>query len=384
MDFNLSDEQRQIQEATRRLLADRYTFEARRKYAATPEGFSREMWSAFAEQGLLGVPFAESQGGLGGGAIEVMLVMEAFGRALTLEPYLATVVLGGGLLRRAANDAHHALIAKIVAGELTLAVATTEPHSSGDPSDLVTRARALDGGWVIDGEKTLVLHGGSSDRLIVPARVGGERYDPDGIALFMLDARAPGVSRREYPTHDGLRAADISLKSVRADGDNLLGIPGQGLPLLAQVFDEAIAALCAEAVGAMSVLQETTLEYLKTRQQFGVPIGTFQALQHRAVEMYLVLEQARSMALYAALSVSDERPAERRRAICAAKAQIGRAARHIGQESIQLHGALGMTLDYSAGHYFKRLTMIDLAFGTHHDHVRELACAGGLSAAAGS
>lgn len=379
MDFNLSDEQRQIREASERLLADRYSFEARKKYAATPEGFSREMWSAFAEQGLLGVPFAEIHGGLGGGAIEVMLVMEAFGRALTLEPYLGTVILGGGLLRRAASAAQQGLIAKIAAGESILAVATTEPHSSGGASDLATRARPLDGGWLIDGEKSLVLHGGSADRLIIPARVRGERYDEHGVALFILDPRAPGVALREYSTQDGLRAADISLKGVRADGAGVLGTPGEGLPLLAAVVDEAIAALCAEAVGAMSVLQGMTLEYLKTRQQFGVPIGRFQALQHRAVEMYIALEQARSMALYAALSLNDERPAERRRAVCAAKAHIGRAARYIGQESIQLHGALGMTLDYPVGHYFKRLTMIDVAFGNHHEHVSEVARAGGLA-----
>lgn len=380
MDFSLSEEQRQIQEATRRLLADRYGFDARRTYAASSQGFSTEMWSAFADLGLLGVPFAEVHGGLGGGAVEVMLVMEAFGRALTLEPYLATVVLGGGLLRHGGNSKQQELIPKIAAGELTLAVGAAEPNSAaGEAADVATRARPLDGGWVLDGEKTLVLHGASADRLIVAARVSGERGDPAGVALFVLDPRTPGVSRRDYPLQDGLRAADVTLTGVRADAASLLGRPGEGLPLLARVLDEAIAALCAEAVGAMSVLQEMTLEYLKTRQQFGVPIGRFQALQHRAVEMYVVLEQARSMALYAALSVDDERPLERRRAVCAAKAHIGRAARYIGQEAIQLHGALGMTQDYAAGAYFKRLTMIDLTFGNHHEHVSELARCGGLS-----
>ena len=378
MDFSLSDEQRQIQEATERLLADRYGSEARARYAATPEGYGREMWAAYAEQGLLGVPFAESLGGLGGGPLEVMLVMEAFGRALALEPYLATVVLGGGLLSRAGNEAQRALLARIAAGVLTLAVATLEPDSSGAPCDVGTRARRSERGWVIDGAKTLVAHGGGADRLIIPARVGGERTDTDGIALFLLDAQAPGLSRHDYATQDGLRAADLVLNGVRADDADVLGPAGAGGAALARVIDEGIAALCAEAVGAMSALQEMTLEYLKTRQQFGVAIGQFQALQHRAVEMFVVLEQARSMALYAALSVSDDRPAERRHALCAAKAHIGRAARHIGQEAIQLHGGLGMTLDYAAGRYFRRLTMIDLTFGSQHDHISELAKSGGL------
>jgi alkylation response protein AidB-like acyl-CoA dehydrogenase len=378
MDFRLSDEQRQIQEATRRLLADRYSFEARKAYGASPEGFSREMWAAFAEQGLLGVPFAESLGGLGGGPIEIMLVMEAFGRALILEPYLATVVMGGGLLARAGNNAQRALIARITSGVLMLAVATSEPDSTGEACDVTTHARRIEGGWVIDGRKSLVLHGGSAERVIVPVRVSGERHDSQGITLFILDAQAPGLTRREYVTQDGLRAADVSLRGVRADDASVLGVAGEGGPLLAQVVDEATAALCAEAVGAMSVLQEMTLEYLKTRQQFGVSIGSFQALQHRAVEMYIVLEQARSMALYAALSLKGD-PAERRRAVCAAKALIGRAARHVGQEAIQLHGALGMTLDYAAGQFFRRLTAIDLTLGSRHDHVRELARVGGLS-----
>ena len=380
MDFNLSEEQRQIQEATRRLLADRYGFESRKAYAAAPQGFSREMWAAFAEQGLLGVPFAESVGGLGGGPVEIMLVMEAFGRALILEPYLATVVMGGGLLARAGNHAQRALIARITSGVLLLAVATNEPDSTGEPCDVTTRARRIEGGWVIDGRKSLVLHGGSAERLIVPVRIGGERHDSQGISLFMLDAQAPGLTRREYLTQDGLRAVDISLRGVRADDASVLGAAGEGGALLAQVVDEATAALCAEAVGAMSALQEMTLEYLKTRQQFGMPIGSFQALQHRAVEMYIVLEQARSMALYVALSVKDERPEERRRATRAAKAHVGRAARHIGQEAIQMHGALGMTLDYAAGQYFKRLTMIDLTLGNQHEHVRELARTGSVFA----
>jgi alkylation response protein AidB-like acyl-CoA dehydrogenase len=379
VDFTLSEEQRQIRDAIGRLLADHYDLQARRTHAACAEGFSREMWAAYAQQGLLGVPFPESMGGLGGGAVEVMLIMEAFGRALALEPYLATVILGGGLLRQAARTEQQALISRICAGELLLAVATSEPHASADPFDIATRARAANGGWVIDGEKSLVLHGGSADRIIVPARISGVRDAPEGIRLFLLEPGTPGLSKRAYPMQDGMRAADISLRGVRADPQSVLDAAGEGGPLLARVIDEAIAALCAEAVGAMSALQELTLEYLKTRRQFGVPIGSFQALQHRAVEMYIVLEQARSMALYAALSTGEHRVAQRRRAVSTAKAHIGRAARYIGQEAIQLHGALGMTEDYAAGQYFKRLTMIDVSLGSHHQHIGELARAGETS-----
>ena len=378
MDFTLSDEQRQIQDATTRLLADRYSFEARKAYLTEPAGYSRELWAAFAELGLLGVPFADSLGGLGGGAVEVMLVMEAFGRALTLEPYLATVILAGSILRQAGGEAQHRLIRDLIAGELTLAVATSEAQAGCDPADISTRARSVGGGWVIEGAKSLVLHGDSADRLIIPARIGGGQRDPDGVALFLVDPKAPGVTRRGYATHDGRRAADLTLQAVRTDAGALLGSAGSGLPLLVRAIDEASAALCAEAVGAMAVLQEITLEYLKTRRQFGVPIGSFQALQHRAVEMFVALEQARSMAQFAALSAADERPAARHAAISAAKAHIGKAARYIGQEAIQMHGALGMTLDYAAGHYFKRLTLIDLTFGDARHHVSELARAGGL------
>jgi len=381
MDFNLSEEQRLIQESIGRLLADRYRFEQRRKHLAEPEGWSRELWAAYAELGLLGLPFGEEQGGLGGGPIEVMLLMEAFGRALALEPYLATVILGGGVLRVAGTGQQQELLRQIANGNLTLAVASAEPQSPYDLTDVATTARRVGDSWILDGQKSVVLHGGSADRVIIPARVSGERRDPQGVGLFMLDGDAQGLSRRSYRTQDGLQAADLSLQAVRADDSGLVGTPDQGLTILARVVDEAIAALCAEAVGAMARLHEMTLEYLKTREQFGTPIGKFQALQHRAVDMFIALEQARSMAEYAAMSVSQESPIERRKAISAAKAQVGRSARQVGQEAIQLHGALGMTLDYPVGHYFKRLTMIDLAFGDSHYHVSELASGGGLISA---
>jgi pimeloyl-CoA dehydrogenase small subunit len=378
MDFQLSSEQHLIQDSVRRLLAQRYSFDKRRGYLAETAGWSRDLWSAYAELGLLGLPFGESLGGVGGGSIEIMVVMESFGRALVLEPYLATVVLGGGFLREAGDRAQQALIPQVIGGDLTLAAATMEPQSSYDLADIATTARPNGEGWILNGEKSLVLHGGSADRLIIPARVAGERRDVHGIVLFLLDAQAQGISRRSYAMQDGLQAADILLRSVHAEASDMIGRAGEGFPVLERIVDEAIAAVCAEAVGAMSALQELTVEHLRTRQQFGVPIGSFQALQHRAVDMFIAVEQARSMALYAAMSVRSERAVERRKAVCAAKAHVARSARYVGQEAIQLHGALGMSQEYAAGHYFRRLTMIDLAFGNGSHHVRELARLGGL------
>jgi len=379
MDFDLSEEQRLLQDSVARLLADRYGFEQRKGYAGAPEGWSRALWAQYAELGLLGLPFVEGDGGFGGGPVETMIVMEAFGRALVLEPYLATVILAGGLLRRAGTaEQRKALVPEIAAGRLTLALAHAERQARYDLADVATAARREAGGWVIEGEKSLVLHGDSADRLVVSARVAGGRRDRDGIALFLVDAKAPGVSRRGYPTQDGMRAAEVSLASVRVGADAALGEPGAALPVVERVVDEAIASLSAEAVGAMTALHELTVEYLKTRQQFGTPIGRFQALQHRAVDMLIALEQARSMAMLATMMAAEDDAGERGKAIAAAKVQIGRSGRHIGQEAIQLHGGIGMTMEYSVGHYFKRMTMIDQLYGDADHHLTSLAQLGGL------
>jgi pimeloyl-CoA dehydrogenase small subunit len=327
-----------------------------------------------AELGLLGLPFAERFGGSDGGPVETMIVMEGLGQALALEPYLATVVLGGGFLRHGGNDARQAaLLPRIAAGELTLAFAATERHSRYDLADIATMARRDGSGWILDGEKGVVLHGDSADRLIVTARIGGGQRERDGIALFLVDAAAEGVTRRGYPTQDGLRAAEVTLSRVRVADDMVLGEPGAALSLVERVVDEAIAALCAEAVGAMSAMHELTLDYLKTRQQFGRPIASFQVLQHRSVDMLIALEQARSMALYATMMADAADAAERHAALAAAKVQIGRSGRFIGQQAIQLHGGIGMTMEYKAGHYFKRVTMIDTIFGDADHHLRSLA-----------
>jgi pimeloyl-CoA dehydrogenase small subunit len=379
MDFDLSEEQTLLKQSVERLVADHYGFEKRKTYRASEEGWSRDIWRRFAELGLLGLPFAESEGGFGGGPVETMIVMEALGRALALEPYLATVVLGGGLLRRGGNAAQRAaLVPRIAQGDLILAFAHGERQARFDLADVATKARQDGTDWVIDGEKSLVLHGDSAKTLIVSARIAGERRERKGIALFLVDAGARGLSRRAYPTQDGLRAAEISLAGVRVGADAVLGEPGAGLATIERVIDEAIAAISAEAVGAMAALTDLTVEYLKTRKQFGVAIGSFQVLQHRATEMLVALEQARSMAMFATMLAADEAAAERRKAIAAAKVQVGRSARLVGQQAIQLHGGIGMTEEYKAGHYFKRLTMIEILFGDADHHLRALAQDGGL------
>jgi pimeloyl-CoA dehydrogenase small subunit len=381
MDFSLTDEQRLLKESVERLLADRYGFEARQRFMVEPAGWSRALWRRYAELGLLALPFEDKHGGIGGGPVETMIVMEAFGRALALEPFFATVVLGGGLLRLGADEAMRAaLIPKIARGDLLLAFAHAERQSRYDLADVAATARRDGGDYVLDGAKSLVIHGDCADKLIVSVRLAGARGDRDGLGLFVVDADAAGVSRRAYPTVDGLRAAEITLSDVRAGATQVLGEPGKAFPLIVAAVDAAIAALAAEAVGAMAVMHEMTVEYLKTRKQFGVPISSFQVLQHRAAEMLIALEQARSMAFFATMLAEEPDPTERRRATAAAKVQIGRSARFVGQQAIQLHGGIGMTMEYKVGHYFKRVTAIDALFGDADHHLAELARLGGLIA----
>ncbi|WP_280155430.1 acyl-CoA dehydrogenase family protein [Piscinibacter sp. XHJ-5] len=379
MDFDLTDEQRMLQDGVQRLLAERCSFEQRLAHRAEPHGYSRALWSRYAEMGLLGLPFAEADGGLGGGAVDTLLVMQALGRALALEPYLATVVLSGGLLREAGSAKQRAaLVPAIASGELTLAFAHAEAGSRHDLAEVATTARCEASGIVLDGEKRYVLAGDSADRLIVSARSAGARRDRDGISLFLVDAKADGVTRRGYRTQDHARAADIRFDRVRIGPHQVLGAPGAALPAIERAVDAATAALCAEAVGVMERLHEITVEYLKLRKQFGVAIGSFQALQHRAVDMLVEIEQARSMALYATMRCADRDAGERERAVSAAKVQVGRSARFVGQEAIQLHGGIGMTEECQAGHYFRRLTMTEIQLGDTAHHLRRLARSGGL------
>jgi pimeloyl-CoA dehydrogenase small subunit len=374
MDFDLTDEQRLLRDSVDRLLADHYGFAKRRAFLAEPDGWSRTLWAQYAELGLLGLPFAESYGGFGGGPIEVMLVMEGLGRVLALEPYLATVVLGGAALRLAGNEAQKSgILPQIAEGKMVIAFAHGERQARYDMTDVLTTARPTAGGWVIDGAKSVVLHGDSAQRLIVSARTAGERDDPDGITLFLVDTATNGVARRSYPMRDGTRAAEISLSGVEVGREDLLGEIGAAFPVVERVVEAGIAATAAEAVGAMETMQAMTLEYLKTRRQFGRPIGQNQVLQHRAAEMLMALEQGRSMAMLAAMMVEEPDAAERALNIAMAKVGIGQASKFVSQNAIQLHGGIGMTEEYAVGHYFRRCMVIEHVFGDTAYHLSRLA-----------
>ncbi|MBV8133407.1 MAG: acyl-CoA dehydrogenase family protein, partial [Alphaproteobacteria bacterium] len=326
------------------------------------------------EQGLLGLPFAEEYGGFGGGPIEIMLVMEAFGRVLALEPYLATVVLGGTALRLAGSEAQQrAILPQVAEGKMTLAFAHGERQARYDLTDVLTSAKPTARGWMLDGAKSVVTHGDGADRLIISARVAGERDDPDGIGLFLVDTKANGVARRSYPMRDGTRAAEISLSGVEIDRGGALGEPGNAMPVIERVVEAGIAATSAEAIGAMEAMHAMTLEYLKTRQQFGKPIGQNQVLQHRAAEMLIALEQGRSMAMLAAMTVDEPDPEERRHNIAMAKVGVGQTSRFVAQSAIQLHGGIGMTEEYAVGHYFRRVMVIEHLFGDPTYHLSRLA-----------
>ena len=380
MDFDLNDDQRLLKDSVDRLIGDKYGFEQRRGFMKEPGGWSRAMWAQFAELGLLGLPFGEEHGGFGGGPVETMIVAEAIGRGLVLEPYLATVVLGGGLIRRAADPALQAeLLPQIASGELLLAFAHVERQSRYELHNVSTIARNEGGRWRLEGEKGVVLHGDVANKLLVTARTSGGTRDKAGIGLFLVDVPSEGVSIRGYATQDGLRAAEVSLAGATG---LLLGDAGGALPHLERVVDEALAFLAAEAVGVMTAMHESTVDYMKQRKQFGRAIGEFQALQHRAVDMYVLLEQARSMALLATMMTAEEDATERHKAVAAAKVQIGRSGRKLGQEAVQLHGGIGVTMEYMVGHYFKRMSMIELMFGDADTHLAQLAQAGGVLEAA--
>ena len=379
MDFELSEEQRLLRHSCERYFADHYQFESRQRYAHEPRGWSLIAWKQYADLGLLGLPFAEEYGGSAGGPVETMIVMEQIGRALVLEPYLATVVLGGGFVRLGGSEAMRSnLIPKIAAGELSLSFAHAERQARYDLADVATTARRDGAGFMLDGAKTLVPHGDTAEKFVVSARLAGAQTDRNGLALFLIDATAPGVSVRGYPTVDGLRAAEVTLSNVRADAAAAIGEPGAAFPLIERIADNAIAALCAEAVGAMAAMHETTVDYMKTRKQFGVTIGSFQVLQHRAADMLIAVEQARSMAMLATMMAAEDDVRERRAAISAAKVQIGRSGRFVGQQAIQIHGGIGMTMETKVGHYFKRVTTIDATFGDADYHLGLVAAGGGL------
>lgn len=380
MDFDLTEEQNMLKDTISRWSAKNYgTLEALQAVRAEPLGFSEDRWAELAELGILGLPFSEADGGFGGGAVETLVVVEALGRAFAPEPYLAGVVLGGGAVRLAGNKAQRAaLVPGVADGSVRLAFAHSEIQARYDLHDVATTAELVDGAYRLNGSKTVVLNADAAKFLVLSARTAGSQRDPEGITLFIVPSDAEGISIRSYPTQDGGRAGDITLTDLHVSADAVLGTVGGALPVIERVVDGAIAALCAEAVGLMDALTDITVEYLKTRKQFGVPISSFQALQHKAVDMLVAVEQARSMALYASMMAESEDPDERRTALSAAKVQINRSARFVGQTAVQLHGGIGMTMEYIGAHYFRRLSMIELMFGDTSYHLRRVTMEGGL------
>jgi pimeloyl-CoA dehydrogenase small subunit len=375
VDFDLTEEQRLLKESIDRFVADNARDPG--AHGAAPD--DKALWSSIAELGLLAIPFSEEDGGIGGGPVETMIVMEALGRGLITAPYLPTVVLGGGFLRLGGSEAQRQeFIPQVVDGSLSMAFAQLEKQSRYDLNDVATTAKQDGDFYVLNGQKGVVLGGDTADLLVVTARTSGARRDEKGITLFLVDGNAEGVSRRGMPSQDGQRVAEIAFDNVRVPAGRVLGAVDGGLPLATHVVDVALAALCADSLGAMEELHRLTVDYLKTRQQFGVAIGSFQALQHRAADMLVAVEQARSMAMYAAMMAEQSDAAERRPAIAAAKAQVNRSARSVGQEAVQLHGGIAMTWEYKAGHYFKRLTAAELMFGDTDHHLRAVMDAGGL------
>jgi pimeloyl-CoA dehydrogenase small subunit len=376
MDFEFTEEQRLLRESLDRLLADSYGFDKRKAYLAEPEGFSTAMWGQYAELGLLGLPFAEEHGGFGGGGIEMMVVMEALGRVIALEPYLATIVLAGTALRLAGSAPQkEAILPQIADGSLQLAFAHGERQARYDLADVMTTAAKTGSGWRLEGSKSVVVHGDSADRLIVSARVAGDRHDPSGVGLFLVDPKAHGVARRSYKMRDGMSAADVALSGVDVAAADVLGEPEQGLATVERVVEAGIAATSAEAVGAMETMLAMTIEYMKTRVQFGKPIGENQALQHRATEMMMSLEQGRSLAMLAAIMIDDDNAEQRAHDISTAKVGVGQAARFVSQNAVQLHGGIGMTEEYAVGHYFRRCMVIEHSFGDTAFHLSKLAAA---------
>ena len=376
MNFELSDEQQLLADSLRKYLANDYSFDARTKIVASPTGWSEKTWAAFAEMGLLGIPFAEEHGGFGGNAVDLMSVMEVLGESLVVEPYWTNVGVAGRLIATGGSEAQRKrILPALIQGKQRLAFAHTEAASRYDLRSVGARAKRSGGGFILEAEKRAVLHAAAADTLIVSARTSGGDGDPSGISLFLIDRGARGVTLKEYRTIDELRAADLWLNDVSVPADALLGGEGQALGLIEDVADYATALLCAEAVGGIRYANDTTLEYLKTRRQFGVPIGTFQALQHRMVEMVISYEQARSMACLACVKVEAAGGVERRRVISAAKIKVADACRHVSQESVQMHGGMGMTEELKVSHTFRRLTMIAQTFGDAEHHLERFAAA---------
>lgn len=369
MDFSISEEQSMLADSVSKFMENDYDFERRQKIAESDDGYSKKLWQTFAELGWTAVPFAEDDGGLGGGPVELMLMMEQFGRGLVIEPYLANVVLAGGILRRSANAGQKSRwLTPLIEGNLQTALAFAEPQGRFNIADIKTTAQRDGKGFILSGNKTCVLNGGAAEILVIPARTSGEQTDEDGITLFAIAADSAGINRQAYATVDAQQAADITLRGVKADAAAVLGEIGQGFDTLQDVVDEATLAVCAEAVGIMRTMHDKTVEYSKIRVQFGVPIGSFQALQHRMVETLMACEQSQSLLMWAVM-LDTANKAGTQRAVSAIKYQIGTAGINVAREAVQIHGGMGMTWELDIAHYFKRMTAIDLLFGNADYHL---------------
>ena len=370
MDFNFSEEQQLLADTVRRFVRESYSFETRREILKSKEGWSRDVWNELAGLGLTALNVPEAHGGLNADAVDTMLVMNALGEALVVEPFLGAAVFTPALLTRLGDEKAAAdLFPGIASGERIVIVAHQEPQTRGELDHLNTRAEKSGDGYVIDGVKSVIAHGGAADELLVTARTSGKTRDTDGMSVFRVDPKSPGVTVKSYGTIDGQSAADIELKGVKVPAGNLVGTAGKAFAAIEGAYEVTISALCAEAVGIMKAVNAATLEYTKSRKQFGQPIAKFQVLQHRMADMFLQSEQALSMSYLAAIRCTDTDAAERKRALSAAKVIIGQAGRFVGQQAIQLHGGMGMTDELMVSHHFKRLTGIDLTFGDADFHV---------------
>lgn len=377
MDFNFTEEQQLLADTVRRFVRENYAFEQRREILQSAEGWSRDIWRELAGLGLTALNVPEAHGGLGAGPVDTMLVMNALGEGLLLEPFLGAAVLAPALIAGLAQDAIAApLFEGIASGEQIVIVAHQEAAARGELKLVSTRAARSGSGYVLSGKKSVIAHGNAADEFLITARTAGQPGDATGISVFRVDAHAPGLRVKPYRTLDGQRAADIEIDNVSAAATSLLGGEGTAFEAIEAAHHVAISALCAEAVGIMKAANAATLEYTKNRKQFGQPIGKFQVLQHRMADMFIQSEQAQSMSYLAAIRCTDPDVEERRRALAAAKVVIGQAGRYVAQQAVQLHGGMGMTDELIVSHYFKRLTAIDLTFGDTDFHTQKFIEAG--------
>ena len=370
MDFNFNEEQTLIKRQLEQFIQRDYDWEKRQSLVATELGFSEANWKTFAELGWLGISISEEEGGFGGNAIETMIVMEEFGKGLVVEPFLESIVLGAKLIEKAGNNQQcEELLPLVIGGNLHLAIGFSEPQSRFNLADVLTEAKQKGKNFILNGFKSVVMNGPAADKLIISARTSDEQRDQKGITLFIIDTNLKGLSLRNYQTVDGRRASEVSLENITLTESNILGTIGNGYQPLEDTIDSGILAICAEAVGAMEILYKSTVEYSKTREQFGQPIGKFQVLQHRMVDMFMEYEQSKSL-LYMATMKHAEKSEDSKKSISGLKYQIGKASKFIGQQAIQIHGGMGVTDELNIGHFFKRLTTIGTIFGNQDFHLK--------------